>query len=83
MKGTNMTRSKPITFLAGMAIPLTALAIAGCGGGAATASQAPAEASGHSTTVNVAATGLGKVLVDSGGRTIYLFQEGHRREERV
>ena len=72
-----MTHSKLITLLAALAIPLTALAIAGCGGGGdATASQAPAQAaSGQATTVNVAKTGLGNVLVDSKGRTIYLFQK--------
>jgi predicted lipoprotein with Yx(FWY)xxD motif len=71
-----MTRSKPITLLATVAIPLTALAVAGCGGGNATASQAPpTTASGQARTVNVASTGLGKVLVDSKGRTIYLFQK--------
>lgn len=72
-----MTHSKPITFLAGVAIPLTALAVVGCGGGGhATASQAPAKApSGQATTVNVASTGLGKVLVDSKGRTVYLFKK--------
>ena len=71
-----MTHSKPITLLATVAIPLTALAVAGCGGGDATASQAPAKAaSGPATTVNVAKTGLGNVLVDSKGRTIYLFKK--------
>jgi predicted lipoprotein with Yx(FWY)xxD motif len=72
-----MTHSKPITLLAAVAIPLTALAAAGCGGGGnATAAQAPAKAaSGQTRTVNVASTGLGKVLVDSQGRTIYLFKK--------
>jgi predicted lipoprotein with Yx(FWY)xxD motif len=72
-----MTRSKMITLLATVAIPLTALAVAGCGGGGdATASQAPPKAaSRQATTVNVATTGLGKVLVDSNGRTIYLFRK--------
>ena len=72
-----MTRSKLITLLVTVAIPLTALAVAGCGGGGdATASQAsPTPASGHAKTVNVATTGLGKALVDSKGRTIYLFKK--------
>ena len=74
-----MTHSKPIlTLLAGLAIPLTALAVAGCGGGGgnATAAQAPPKAaSGQGTEVNVAPTGLGKVLVDSKGQTIYLFKK--------
>jgi predicted lipoprotein with Yx(FWY)xxD motif len=68
-----MTPSRPLTFLAGAAlIPLTALAVAGCGGGGnATASHAPARAA----SVSVANTGLGKVLVDSKGRTLYLFRK--------
>ena len=70
-----MTHSKPITFLAAVAIPLTALAVGGCGGGGnATAAQAPAKAA-SARTVNVARTGLGNVLVDSKGRTIYLFKK--------
>jgi predicted lipoprotein with Yx(FWY)xxD motif len=72
-----MAHSKLITLLAAAAIPLTALAVAGCGGGGnATAAQAPAKAaSGKATTINVATTGLGNVLVDSQGRTIYLFKK--------
>ena len=72
-----MTRSKPITFLASAAvIPLTALAVAGCGGaGPATAAPAaPKTTSGAPATVGVAKTGLGNILVDSQGRTLYLFK---------
>jgi predicted lipoprotein with Yx(FWY)xxD motif len=75
-----MTRSTPITFLATAAvIPLTALAVAGCGGGgaatAATAATAPPRTtSGTPATVGVAKTGLGNILVDSQGRTLYLFK---------
>jgi predicted lipoprotein with Yx(FWY)xxD motif len=81
-----MTRTKPITWLATAAVlPLTALAIAGCGGGsnnnnatAATPSQSnKANTSNPSTppaVVRVSNThALGKVLVDSKGRTLYLF----------
>src|SRR5215216_141572 len=76
-KGMSMTRTRSITFLAGAAlIALTALAVAGCGGGGATASTAPPKsASGHSATIGVAETGLGKILVDSKGRTLYLFKK--------
>ena len=74
-----MTRSKSITFLATAAvIPLTALALASCGGGTgdATASKAPPKtANGRPATVGVANGGLGKVLVDSHGRTLYLFKK--------
>jgi predicted lipoprotein with Yx(FWY)xxD motif len=71
-----MTRTRSITLLAGAAlIAVTALAVAGCGGGGATASSAPPKtANGRAATVGVADTGLGKVLVDSRGRTLYLFK---------
>ncbi len=71
-----MTRTRPITFLASAAaIPLTALAIAACGGsgGAATAA-APKTSSGASATIGVANTNLGSILVNSAGRTLYLFK---------
>jgi predicted lipoprotein with Yx(FWY)xxD motif len=71
-----MTRTRPITFLASAAaIPLTALAIAACGGsgGAATAA-APKTSSGASATIGVANTSLGLILVNSAGRTLYLFK---------
>jgi predicted lipoprotein with Yx(FWY)xxD motif len=77
-----MNPSRSISLLAGATlIPLAALAVAGCGGGdrgdgAATASPAPPKtASGRSATVGAATTGLGKILVDSKGRTIYLFEK--------
>jgi predicted lipoprotein with Yx(FWY)xxD motif len=75
-----MTRSKPIAFLASAAvIPLTALAVAACGGGAATASPPPAPSKTTTTpaqtaTVRVANSRLGRILVDSTGRTLYLFK---------
>jgi predicted lipoprotein with Yx(FWY)xxD motif len=58
-------------------VPAAALAIAGCGGGGgATAATAPPKtSSGRSATVGVANTGLGKILVDSKGRTVYLFKK--------
>src|SRR6202042_3388596 len=72
----NMTRSRPITFLASAAvIPLIALAVAACGGGGnATAAPAPGPASsttrtGPTTTktaaVRVAKSSLGSILVNS------------------
>ena len=75
-----MTRSRSITFLAIAAvIPLTALALASCGGGTsdATASSAPPKtANGRSATVGVANVGqLGSILVDAKGRTVYLFEK--------
>jgi predicted lipoprotein with Yx(FWY)xxD motif len=76
-----MTR-KPITFLGTAAVvPLTALAVAGCGGGnnnATSATPAPKPAKTRSTVVKVANSGLGKILVDSRGRTLYLFTKDSR-----
>ena len=71
-----MTRSKPITFLASAAvIPIAALAIAACGGGGNAATAAtPKTSSGASATVGVANSGLGSILVDSTGHTLYLFK---------
>ena len=63
-------------------VPLSALAMAACGStGSTTTSTAGAPASApqpsadtSSGTVDVARTGLGSVLVDSQGRTLYLWQ---------
>ena len=75
-----MTRSKSIKLIASAAaIPLVALAVAGCGGGSSSsaAATAPAEtASGQAATISAANEGnLGTILVDSQGRTLYLFQK--------
>jgi predicted lipoprotein with Yx(FWY)xxD motif len=74
-----MTRSRSITFLTTSAvISLAALTLASCGGGSndATASQSPpTTANGRPATVGVADSGLGKILVDSQGRTLYLFKK--------
>jgi predicted lipoprotein with Yx(FWY)xxD motif len=77
-----MTRSRPIAFLgSAVVIPLAALAVAGCGssGGAATAAPPPAppqatSATIHGAAIKVASSGLGRILVDSAGRTLYLFK---------
>ena len=81
-----MRPRKPITFLASAAvIPLTALTVAACGGGAAaTASPPPAPPKTTATpptqtaTVRVANSRLGRILVDSGGQTLYLFKADTR-----
>jgi predicted lipoprotein with Yx(FWY)xxD motif len=76
-----MRRRKIIASLAGAAvIPLSALAFAACGGSTATASR-PAStstptaktSSTASATVGVANSGLGSILVDARGRTLYLW----------
>jgi predicted lipoprotein with Yx(FWY)xxD motif len=56
-------------------IPLVALTVAACGGGgAATAASPPKTSSGASATVGVANGSLGSILVNSTGRTLYLFK---------
>src|SRR3954470_12783548 len=79
MKGASMPRRRPITFLTtAAAVPLAALVVAGCGGGGgggAPAATPPTTSGGQTATVGVANSGgLGKILVDSHGRTLYLFQ---------
>jgi predicted lipoprotein with Yx(FWY)xxD motif len=72
-----MMSRTPLTLLATAAvIPLTALALASCGGGddATAASSPPKTASGKPATVGVENSSLGKILDDSQGRTLYLFQ---------
>ena len=74
-----MTRTRSIGVLAGAtALVLAALAVAGCGSsGGSTAggsSALPTTANGQSATVGVANETLGKILVDTQGRTLYLFQ---------
>ena len=76
-----MTRSKPFTFIVSAAtVPLLALAVAACGGGGSATAAAPASTStttnAHAPagTVRVANSSLGSILVDSSGRTLYLFK---------
>jgi predicted lipoprotein with Yx(FWY)xxD motif len=68
-----LTRKRFVIFLAGAAVlALTAVAVAGCGGSGA---SAPTTANGQPATVGVENSGLGNILVDSQGRTLYLFQK--------
>ncbi len=71
-----MTRSRPITFLAGAAaIPLIAVTVSACGGvGSAATAATPKTSTSASTTVGVSKSTLGSILVDSSGRTLYLFK---------
>ena len=69
-----MTRSRPIGLFAAAAVPLVTLAVAGCGGGNDTSTVTVKPAAGSSATVSVANTGLGKILVDGKGQTLYLFE---------
>ena len=71
-----MRRSTPIQILAGgLLVTLSGLAIAACGGGGSTTGTRPAKTTDRiSATVGLANTGLGNILVDSQGRTLYLFK---------
>ena len=73
-----MTRTRSITFLASATVPvLAALAVAACGssgGSNASAPAPPRTPNGQSATVGAANENLGKILVDSQGRTLYLFR---------
>jgi predicted lipoprotein with Yx(FWY)xxD motif len=70
-----MTHGRPITFLASAAlIPLVTLAVAACGGGGAATAATPTTSSGASATVGVGNSSLGSILVNSTGRTLYLFK---------
>jgi predicted lipoprotein with Yx(FWY)xxD motif len=79
-----MIRSRALaTVAAPAAIALTALAATGCGGSGNAAAPAtvtpPKTANGRPATLGTASVGrLGKILVDSRGRTLYLFQRDSR-----
>jgi predicted lipoprotein with Yx(FWY)xxD motif len=69
------------TTIAALAVGLIVLAvvIAGCGSGGGSSygtssAAAPAPAPAREPSVKLASTGLGKVLVDAQGRTLYLFE---------
>jgi predicted lipoprotein with Yx(FWY)xxD motif len=71
-----MTRIRPLSLLSmAVAVPLVALVAAGCGSSGGTSTASPRAAGGSSATVGVANTGLGKILVDSQGKTLYLFAQ--------
>jgi predicted lipoprotein with Yx(FWY)xxD motif len=74
-----MIRSRSfVSFPAAAAVLLLiALALAGCGSSSknnSSASTQPTASNGQSTTVGVANSGLGNILVDAQGRTLYLFK---------
>jgi len=69
-----MIQKRTITFLAsGAVLLLAALAVAGCGGGSSKATGPPKTASGKTATVGVSNASLGNIVVNSQGRTLYLF----------
>src|SRR3954471_19463435 len=68
-----MTRSRPLGLLS--AALVVALGPPGCGSSGGTSTASANAAGGSSATVSVANTGLGKILVDSEGRTLYLWEK--------
>jgi predicted lipoprotein with Yx(FWY)xxD motif len=78
-----MTRHRSFPLLAALAaVALVALIVAGCGGdddggGNSSSSAPPPKAKNGSKpgTVDVASSSFGNILVDSQGRTIYLFKQ--------
>jgi len=72
-----MIRKRSIIFLTGAAlIALSALSVAACGGGGASASVTPPKlADGQPATLGSSNSSLGKILVDSAGHTLYLFEK--------
>ena len=61
-------------------LPVTALVVAGCGSsnsssGSTSASTKTRAPTSRSATVDLRTTSLGRVLVDSSGRTLYLFEK--------
>jgi len=74
-----MTRRIPI-FMTLSLVALAALTAAGCGGGAGSTATSPtaSASAGPSEIVRVQSSGLGKMLVDAQGRTLYLFKADSR-----
>jgi predicted lipoprotein with Yx(FWY)xxD motif len=71
-----MTRSRPIAFLtAAVASALIPTAIAVSAAGGMTPTPPATAAATARVTVDVATRRLGKILVDSHGRTLYLFRK--------
>jgi predicted lipoprotein with Yx(FWY)xxD motif len=56
------------------ALPLVALAVAGCGSASSSVSP-PTTKDGRAATIGAVNESLGKILVNSQGRTLYLFQK--------
>jgi predicted lipoprotein with Yx(FWY)xxD motif len=70
-----MIRNRSRTLLASVgALPLIALAAAGCGGASGSVSP-PTTKDGRTATIGVAHESIGQILVNSRGRTLYLFQK--------
>jgi predicted lipoprotein with Yx(FWY)xxD motif len=80
---SNMIRNRPLIAVAIPAVVAVAALVAGCGGngGSASVPTHPKAATGQRATVGLEPVGgLGQVLVDSTGQTVYLFQKDARDE---
>jgi predicted lipoprotein with Yx(FWY)xxD motif len=64
-----MIHGRPLTLLGLAIVQLSALGVAGCGGGGD-----GSQSSDRTPTLRVANTELGDVLIDSENRTVYLFK---------
>jgi|tagenome__1003787_1003787.scaffolds.fasta_scaffold20819047_2 predicted lipoprotein with Yx(FWY)xxD motif len=62
------------------AVALGAVSLAACGGGSSTSSNSAKTSGDPTATVDVATSSLGNILVDSRGRTLYLFKEDSGRK---
>lgn len=69
-------RSTSTGILGACGLAVLAAVAAGCGGGAATAASTapPKTTGGQAATVGISNTGIGQILVNSQGRTLYLFK---------
>ena len=76
-----MTRRRNFILAPALAVPMIALAIAGCGGSSGNANASPSTtttkqpSASAGAMVNLRSTSLGKILVDSQGRSLYLFEK--------
>jgi predicted lipoprotein with Yx(FWY)xxD motif len=71
-----MTPHRRTLLAPALAVPLIALAISGCGGSSkASASPSTTTTKAQAASVDVRDTSLGKILVDSQGRSLYLFKK--------
>ena len=71
-----MTRSRRTTLLGGAAtIAVLALVLSACSSGPQASGSTGAPAGGEQGTVEAAQSDLGQILVDSQGRTLYLFEK--------
>jgi predicted lipoprotein with Yx(FWY)xxD motif len=69
-----MRKRSIVTSLAAAAVvALLALTLAGCGSSSKASAAKPTTTNGQPATVGIASSNLGNILVDSNGRTLYLF----------